>query len=211
MDTPFVDIHTHRNEMRPNVVAIRSIRLGKECIPTSSEPFSAGIHPWDCEVVGSEWLDSLETLPVTAVGEIGLDFCKPIDRTEQLRLLTAQADLAEKRRQPIVLHCVKAYEKLLSLMGRYTVPIIFHGFTGSPQLAGQLIRKGYFLSFGTTLFRSPRTQEALRTTPYEHLFLETDEADATIEEIYRQAAALRNTPIETLKHSIYTNYKTLFG
>ena len=48
--------------MRPNVVAIRSIRLGKECIPTSGEPFSAGIHPWDCETVGSEWLDSLETL-----------------------------------------------------------------------------------------------------------------------------------------------------
>ena len=88
MDTPFVDIHTHRNEMRPNVVAIRSIRLGKECIPTSSEPFSAGIHPWDCETVSSEWLDSLETLPVAAVGEIGLDFCKPIDRTLQLQRLT---------------------------------------------------------------------------------------------------------------------------
>ena len=211
MDTPFVDIHTHRNEMRPNVVAIRSIRLGKECIPTSGEPFSAGIHPWDCETVGSEWLDSLETLPVAAVGEIGLDFCKPIDHTLQLQRLTEQAALAEKRRLPIVLHCVKAYDKLLSLMDRYTVPILFHGFTGSPQLACQLIRKGYFLSFGTTLFRSPRTQEALRTTPDEHLFLETDEADTTIEEIYREAAALRNTPIETLKHSIYTNYKTLFG
>ena len=145
------------------------------------------------------------------VGEIGLDFCKPIDRTLQLQRLTEQAALAEKRRLPIVLHCVKAYEKLLSLMDQYAVPILFHGFTGSPQLACQLIRKGYFLSFGTTLFRSPRTQEALRTTPYEHLFLETDEADTTIEEIYRQAAALRNTPIETLKHSIYTNYNTLFG
>ena len=96
-------------------------------------------------------------------------------------------------------------------MGRYTVPIIFHGFTGSPQLAGQLIRKGYFLSFGTALFRSPKTQEALRTTPDNHLFLETDEADTTIEEIYREAATLRNTPIEILKQSIYTNYKTLFG
>ena len=101
MDTPFVDIHTHRNEMRPNVVAIRSIRLGKECIPTSGEPFSAGIHPWDCETVGSEWLDSLETLPVAAVGEIGLDLCKPIDRTLQLQRLTEQAALAEKRRLPI--------------------------------------------------------------------------------------------------------------
>lgn len=211
MNIPFVDIHTHNYEPRQDIVTIRSVRLGKESVPTSGEPFSAGIHPWDCEVVGSEWLDSLETLPVAAVGEIGLDFCKPIDRTEQLRLLTAQADLAEKRRLPIVLHCVKAYEKLLSLMGRYTVPIIFHGFTGSPQLAGQLIRKGYFLSFGIALFRSPKTQEALRTTPDNHLFLETDEADTTIEEIYREAATLRNTPIEILKQSIYTNYKTLFG
>lgn len=211
MDIPFVDIHTHQNGFRPNVVSIRSVRLGKEDIPTSGERFSAGIHPWDCETVGSEWLDSLETLPVAAVGEIGLDYCKPVDRTVQLRRLTEQAALAEKRRLPIVLHCVKAYEKLLSLMDRYTVPILFHGFTGSPQLACQLIRKGYFLSFGTTLFRSPRTQEALRTTPYEHLFLETDAADTTIEEIYRQAAALRNTSIETLKQSIYTNYKTLFG
>ena len=138
---------------------------------------------------------------------------RPWVRSGSIRWKRCPLPLSERsdRRLPIVLHCVKAYEKLLSLMDRYTVPILFHGFTGSPQLACQLIRKGYFLSFGTTLFRSPRTQEALRTTPYEHLFLETDEADTTIEEIYRQAAALRNTPIETLKHSIYTNYKTLFG
>ena len=176
---------------------------------------AAGVHPSDIAGLNEEtlaWLKEQTKDPkVIAVGEIGLDFCKPIDRTLQLQRLTEQAALAEKRRLPIVLHCVKAYEKLLSLMDQYAVPILFHGFTGSPQLACQLIRKGYFLSFGTTLFRSPRTQEALRTTPYEHLFLETDEADTTIEEIYRQAAALRNTPIETLKHSIYTNYKTLFG
>lgn len=211
MDVPFVNIHTHRNGFRPDVVSVRSVRLGKESIPTSGEPFSAGIHPWDCEIVGSGWIDALETLPVAAIGEIGLDYCKPVDRTVQLRRLTAQADLAEKRRLPIVLHCVKAYEELITQMERYTVPIIFHGFIGSSQLAGQLIREGYFLSFGATLFRSPKTQKALRTVPDERLFLETDEADTPIEEIYRQVAALRNTPIDTLKQSIYKNYKTLFG
>ncbi len=69
---------------------------------------------------------------------------------------------------------------------------------------------GYYLSFGERTFRSPRTVEALRRTPVENLFAETDESDVPIEEIYRRIAQAKDLDPELLKCAIYRNYREIF-
>ena len=55
-----------------------------------------------------------------------------------------------------------------------------------------------------------RTVEALRRTPVENLFAETDESDVPIEEIYRRIAQAKDLDPELLKCAIYRNYREIF-
>ena len=90
METPFVNIHTHR--------------------PTGHgiEPASVGIHPW--EAAEGDLATVREHVgPAQIVGEIGLDYLRP-DREAQLRIFEGQLRLAEAAGKPVVLHCVKAFE-----------------------------------------------------------------------------------------------------
>ena len=88
--------------------------------------------------------------------------------------------------------------------------VIFHGFIGSKEQAAEAIKRGYYLSFGKGVMRSPKTVEALRCTPLENLFLETDVSDQTIEEIYQMAAQLLGDDIDILINCIINNYNKLF-
>lgn len=89
--------------------------------------------------------------------------------------------------------------------------VIFHGFIGSPEQARQALDKGYFLSFGERAFASPKTLAALRTTPLWQLFLETDESETPIEEIYARAAAATGVGVDELKAATTANYERIFG
>lgn len=113
--------------------------------------------------------------------------------------------------KPVVLHCVKAFEAVMRELAPHALrAVIFHGFIGSSQQAAEAIKKGYYLSFGERTFRSPRTVEALRRTPVENLFAETDESDVPIEEIYRRIAQAKDLDPELLKCAIYRNYREIF-
>ena len=149
---------------------------------------TAGIHPWDAD---KEDIAALGTLPadVQAIGETGRD-----------------------RQLPVVLHCVRAFEPvMLELAAREPRAVIFHGFIGSPEQARRALEKGYYLSFGVRTFSSPKTLEALRETPPGQLFLETDDSDTGIEEVYAHAAAVRGTTVEALKRATTENYERIFA
>ena len=167
METPFVNIHTHR--------------------PTGHgiEPASAGIHPW--EAAEGDLATVREHVgPAQIVGEIGLDYLRP-DREAQLRIFEGQLRLAEAAGKPVVLHCVKAFEETMRLLKQFRLrAVIFHGFIGSPEQAARAVAAGYYLSFGPRSLRSPRTVRALGSIPTQRLFLETDDAPATIESTQRR-------------------------
>ena len=193
MTAQFVNIHTHRPTGR------------------GIELRTAGIHPWDAD---KEDIAALGTLPadVQAIGETGLDYARGAGRQRQLAAFRAQLALARERRLPVVLHCVRAFEPvMLELAAREPRAVIFHGFIGSPEQAARAVAAGYYLSFGSRSLRSPRTVRALGSIPTQRLFLETDDAPATIESVYATAARLLGMPLDRLKETIYNNYLHIFS
>lgn len=188
-----INIHTHR--------------------PTGCvvEPSFGGIHPWqsaarfDAEAIRRAIGDAL------MIGEIGLDYACGVDRTLQLRLFREQLRLAEQLQRPVVIHCVKAFEEVMrELKGRRLRAVVFHGFIGSPEQAARAVAAGYYLSFGERAFRSPRTIEALRRTPLDRLFAETDQSELPVEEIYRRIAAAKGSDMSRLEEAIRHNYEKIF-
>ncbi len=201
MNPDFVDIHTHRPTGR------------------GIELRTAGIHPWEA---GKEPVEAamqaleaeLARGEAQAVGEIGLDFARAATqelRDAQIALFRAQLARACERGLPVVLHCVRAFEETMRLLGEQEPrAVIFHGFVGSPGQARRALEQGYCLSFGERTFASPRTVEALKATPLRQLFVETDESPTPIETIYARIAALRSTDVETLKQAVLDNYRRIF-
>lgn len=211
-EIPFVDIHTHR--AGSPYPSLYSVRLGKDKgLP--ARPFSAGVHPWDVDTTPANALnaiepDGLNNRFLCAIGETGLDFAATSDREKQYEWFRRQLSLTSELELPLIIHCVKAYNETLSELENFDGHVIFHGFTGSPELARQILEKGHYLSFGATMFRSPKTAEALRITPASKLFLETDESELNIDEIYVKASGIRGRTVNELKNDIYNNFNDLF-
>ena len=185
---------------------------------TEKYPFiygAAGVHPSSTAELDEEKFAELRVLAqsgkIVAIGEIGLDYLRP-DREAQLRIFEGQLRLAEAAGKPVVLHCVKAFEETMRLLKQFRLrAVIFHGFIGSPEQAARAVAAGYYLSFGPRSLRSPRTVRALGSIPTQRLFLETDDAPATIESVYATAARLLGMPLDRLKETIYNNYLHIFS
>ena len=177
---------------------------------------TCGIHPWQadtCFVADAAALartlgDGLRN--AQAIGETGLDFACTASREAQERLFRAHLELASRLRLPVVVHCVRAFEPTMKILGEYPLrAVILHGFIGSVQQARQAVQRGYWLSFGLRSLGSPRTVAAMREVPVESIFLETDDDDITIDDICRMAAAALGTDPGTLAGQLYANYKRL--
>lgn len=189
----FVDIHTHKGP---------GAYIG---------PVTAGIHPWEAAPGAAE---RLRPLPegVQAVGEIGLDFACAVPREVQTACFRSQLELAREADLPVVLHCVRAFEEVMRCLKECPPrAAIFHGFVGSAEQAARALAAGCYLSFGERTFRSPRTQEALRATPLDRLFAETDTSTEPIERITARIAALRGVATERLRQAAAENYERIFG
>ena len=183
-------------------------------LPSSYRPTEAvtiravGLHPWhaDQQLPSEEAFSTAE-----AVGEIGLDKACEVDFELQQAAFIAQLDTAERLEKPVVIHCVKAFNEVMQLLRKRKLSaVIFHGFIGSREQAEEAIRCNYYLSFGTRTARSPKTIEALRATPIDRLFVETDDDPTPLEEIYATIASLRGVTVEELQRATHENYIRLF-
>ena len=187
-----LDIHTHNAQTHAQTID------------------TVGIHPWRT-LVGD--LAEVERLAPSAdaVGEIGLDYACDVPRKGQMAIFRAQLSLAERLEKPVILHCVRAFEDVIKEVGRHHLKaVIFHGFIGSVEQAQRVINQGYYLSFGERTFRSPKSIEALRSTPLSHLFVESDESTTPIEEIYAKIAELRGVSSEELHIATEQNFNRIF-
>lgn len=216
---PFIDIHTHLPEIPGKTVTVKNLFPG-EAIPVFSGRnfYSVGLHPWK---IGTEkednermlmMEDALELDHVIFVGECGLDKLAEAPPDEQLRAFKAQAFMAEEYQKPLIIHCVRAWNEVVELhkKNKPTVPWIFHGYNGSLELTQQLLNKNFLFSFGKILLNeNAKAIESFKRLPVEKIFLETDEFDGTIGEIYTRAAGLKNIAVEKLKLAVWENFNRI--
>ncbi|WP_052080731.1 TatD family hydrolase [Porphyromonas sp. COT-239 OH1446] len=201
-----LDLHTHHPGASPEgSVQILSLRPSEPLL----EPerwHSRGLHPWYAEDLTREALERLERQlcdpHCIALGEAGLDRLTNSDLALQIEYFEHQIELSEQIHLPLIIHCVKAWDLLLSLHKRMRPRSswIVHGFRSGAILAAQLLAKGLVLSFG------PRHQlESLRLAfTAGAALLETDEASASILEVYIQASSELEIPLERLREQIWT-------
>ena len=205
----YIDVHTHSTVSSPDIVKI--VNEGPD-----TGFFSAGLHPWHIlpEILDDS-LAALEkrlSLPLcAALGETGLDKVCDTPWDLQQEAFARQTELAERYSKPLVIHCVRAIQEVIELKKTSRVPWIFHGFRSSAESAQSLVKKGFYLSFGAALLDCEKTRKVLSTVPMENIFLETDESNTSVKNIYSEAAKLKGVAEEELCSIIRKNFITVFG
>ncbi len=211
----YIDIHTHKASTVPK----GEIRL-KNLFPADAAPekpllFSCGLHPWfvDDNYRKSEAIlrKKLQDERCLALGEIGLDKLKCNDFNEQMMAFRWQLDLAREFGLPIIIHCVKAWNDLLTVRREFDDQIwIIHAFNASRQIADELLSSGCYLSFGNLLFRHSKAAKIFGEIPPERIFLETDDAAIGIKQVYAKASELLKCPQSELQNIISANFARVF-
>jgi TatD DNase family protein len=216
---PYIDIHTHHSRQDDDTVTVQNIFPGGS-IPSFNGRnfFSIGLHPWEIksEAENNEQLvmmeDALEFDHVIFLGECGLDKRADTDFDEQLRVFRAQVFMAEEFQKPLIIHCVKAYNEIIEIhkSEHPSVPWILHGYSANLELTKQLVERNMFFSFGKILFNdNANALDSFRFLPIEKIFLETDEFEGEIDEIFRRGAQLRNLPPDYLKEAVWENFNRI--
>lgn len=203
----YYNIHTHHPPTNPDEKAIISIDIRNLHPLEPSFYYSAGIHPW---YASEDLLNTLQTIAkqsnIVVIGEAGLDKLTHTPWELQKKLFLDQIDLAENLKKPLIIHCVKAWPELIAIhkTSRPSVPWIVHGFRGKGELARQLIQLGFYLSFGRH-YQSEAIFEAWNSN---RLFVETDDKDICIQEIYASASSTLGISEDVLSEEIHSNLKT---
>ncbi len=216
---PYIDIHSHPQKTdAPIAFQVRNISY-PEPVPEHDGKciFSLGLHPWHTLRVAwhtDEFIRIAQRPEVIAIGEAGLDRMRGAAMDIQTGCFMDQVRIAGELNKPLIIHCVRAWEEIIAIKikSKPSIPWVIHGFRGRPELASQLVRHGFHLSFGEALLDQGRqAAESFRITPASRLFLETDDSDMSIVEIYAEAAAIRQISIDELKVAISTNFTSIFG
>ena len=96
---------------------------------------------------------------------------------KQMQYFEAQMKLAEKLDIPISIHDREAHEDVMKVIRKYPrVRGVMHSFSGSAEMARELVALGYYVSFSGTLTftNARRPKEAAKAIPKERILIETD-------------------------------------
>ncbi len=120
--------------------------------------------------------------------------------------------LAQKYQKPVVIHCVGAFQEVIAIKKKLkiTVPMILHGFSKNEQIANQLIRNGFYISFGKYLLQNPELETVFKNMPNDKFFLETDTVEEGIQAVYALAANYKGITIEAIQKQVNSNFNAVF-
>ena len=159
---------------------------------TYSKMYAAvGIHPEDCKALTGTVEEEVEKIRVlmetaekrkehkiVALGEIGLDYYwEPYEKEKQILYFEKQLSLAEELHVPVLIHDREAHGDCFEMVLRYpNVRGVFHSFSGSSEMAKELTKRGWYISFsGVLTFKNARkVREVAAIVPEDRMLIETD-------------------------------------
>jgi TatD DNase family protein len=203
---PVLDSHTHLDLQHTDVaealaaaaavgvtrvvqvgIDVPSSRWGAEMAAQHSSLLATvALHPNESPTIADldaalAEIDALAALPeVSGIGETGLDYFRTGEegRAQQERSFRAHIEIAKRHGKALVIHDRDAHDDVLRVLAEEGPPehVVFHCFSGGPELAKACTENGYVMSFaGTITFKNAGAlREAARIAPRELLLVETD-------------------------------------
>ena len=163
-----------------------------------------------------------------AIGEIGLDYYwDDSHKEEQKKLFHVQLSYAKERDIPVIVHDREAHGDCLAIVKQYPgLRGVFHCYSGSPEMAQELLRMGWYLGFDgpVTYKNAKKALEVLRICPDDRIVVETDSPylppvpmrgkrndPSNLRYICAKIAEIKESTIETIAKCTAENGKILFG
>ncbi len=203
-----MNFNTHTHIQRQGSVAI----VNAEGMVEFPAYYSLGVHPWNAEKgIPNQWKEALKASSCLALGEAGLDKLKGPDLELQKTCFIEQVHLSEELGLPIIIHCVKAWNELRAIK-RVLKPQqtwIYHGFSKA-NLIKEVVQEGLMISIGEAILTNKKLQDKIAWLPLDHILVETDDSDLSIERIYEQVSELKDIPLPRLEKQIEENFKRVF-
>lgn len=213
---------------------VKTSRTAVELAARFAHVYAAvGIHPENCHDFTPAQIDDLRALAarpkVVAIGEIGLDYYweQNPPRELQRRVLRDQLALAQELDLPVIVHDREAHADSLAIVQEFpAVRGVFHCFSGSVEMARELLKRGWYLGFdGPVTYKNARkTVEVALECPLDRMLLETDSPymapvpvrgtrndSRNVRYIAEKLAALRGLDTDALIRLTAENGRRLFG
>jgi len=148
--------------------------------------YSVGLHPleakkWEQTSISLLRRSAQEDKRVVAIGELGLDFFKNENITQQIDALVPQMELAYELDLPVIIHCRDAANKMIeicnALAKKGKCPRgVLHCWTGTPEEMKNFLDLGFYISFSgiVTFPKAHEIHECAKIVPSDRYLIETD-------------------------------------
>ena len=193
---------------------------------------AVGWHPEDMDKLTDKAYAELERLAehpkCLAIGEIGLDYYwDDTHKAEQKELFKKQIELAIRLNKPVIVHDREAHGDSLEIIRDYSeLRGVFHCFSGSVEMAAELLKRGWYLGFdGPITYKNARKAiEVLEFCPLDKIVIETDSPYLTpvpnrgkrndsrqLEFVVNKVAEIKGINVDKVENITFENGKKLFG
>jgi len=195
---------------------------------------AVGVHPHEVEKLSNTEYEELKKLcnhkKVVAIGEIGLDYYYDHSPREVQRYwFDKQIELGKEFNLPLIIHNRDSHEDIMNIIRRHTPyakPGVLHCFTGSWEMAKELLNFGFYISFGgpITFKNAKKAIEIIEKMPEDRLLIETDCPYLTPEPyrgrrndssyvlfVAKRISEIRKISVEEAAKITTENTKRLFG
>ena len=197
---------------------------------------AVGNHPDSAHELSPEHQDAIlgaykklvrENNRIRAIGEVGLDYhYETVPREMQQHAFRVQMALARELNLPVIVHEREAHEDGLKIIDEFPeVKGVFHCYSGSVEMALELVSRGWFIGFtGILTFKNAALQqEVARSVPLDHIVIETDSPylapipyrgrrcdPVMLPRVAQKLAELRHLSLDEVEAATFINGKRLY-